>query len=230
MEFSYLLWVVVIGTSIWVYFDAKAIGVKKGQVKGIADMGAWGWLLACFLLWIVAFPLYLGNREKFKKVNEFPALFDVSSIVPNIQLSPLDVNNYLTPGIAALKSGNIHVARQLFDGAIRQDPNDERTWGWFYYVCENDGERIQCLRELLRINPNNEAATIKLSELLSPNRLFTTSKQQIATSVQLSQTVKKEGKKGLATWEKILLPILIVTALIVICVVVAMISVNFINY
>ena len=60
---------IVIGTSIWVLFDAKSIGVKKGQIKGIANMGPWGWFLSCLGLWIIGFPLYLAKREEYKKIN-----------------------------------------------------------------------------------------------------------------------------------------------------------------
>jgi hypothetical protein len=63
------MWLMVIGTSIWVFFDATTIGVKKGQVAGIADMNPIGWLLACLLLWIIAFPLYLSKRSEFKRIN-----------------------------------------------------------------------------------------------------------------------------------------------------------------
>jgi hypothetical protein len=63
------MWLLVIGTSIWVFFDANTIGVKKGQVSGTADMSPVGWLLACLLLWIIAFPLYLSKRSEFKRLN-----------------------------------------------------------------------------------------------------------------------------------------------------------------
>ena len=46
----------------------------------------------------------------------------------------------------------------LLDKAIRAAPNDEKTWGWFYTVCENDKERVKCLGEILRINPNHQQA------------------------------------------------------------------------
>lgn len=64
-----LMWLMVIGTSIWVFFDATAIGVKKGQVSGVADMSPVGWLFASLLLWIIAFPLYLSKRSEFKRIN-----------------------------------------------------------------------------------------------------------------------------------------------------------------
>ena len=65
MEYLYL---VVIGTSIWVYFDAKSIGVRKGLVSGIADLGPGMWFIACLFLWIVSFPIYLAKRSEFKRL------------------------------------------------------------------------------------------------------------------------------------------------------------------
>ena len=61
---------VVVGTSIWVLFDAKSIGVKKGQVKGVCDMGVAGWFFACLLLWIISFPAYLAKRPELKRINQ----------------------------------------------------------------------------------------------------------------------------------------------------------------
>lgn len=65
-----IFWLVVIGTSIWVLIDAKKIGVKKGQVTGIANMGPVGWFVVCLLLWIVGFPYDLIKRPEFKRINE----------------------------------------------------------------------------------------------------------------------------------------------------------------
>ena len=60
---------VMLGTSIWVFFDAKKIGIKRGQVKGLAGMGPWGWFLSCILLWIIAFPFYLAKRSYLKQIS-----------------------------------------------------------------------------------------------------------------------------------------------------------------
>lgn len=65
-----LVFLIIIGTSIWVFADAKAIGVKKGQIKGLFDFGPAGWLIACLLLWIVTFPVYLAKRGEIKKLNQ----------------------------------------------------------------------------------------------------------------------------------------------------------------
>jgi hypothetical protein len=63
--FATIIWV----TSIWVLFDANTIGVEKGQLEGVADMGPWGWFFACLLLWIIGFPLYLAKRPELKSIN-----------------------------------------------------------------------------------------------------------------------------------------------------------------
>jgi len=64
-----LIWLIVLGTSIWVLVDAKSIGVKKGQIKGVGNMGPWAWFFVCLLLWVIGFPFYLVKRGEFKRVN-----------------------------------------------------------------------------------------------------------------------------------------------------------------
>jgi len=64
-----IMMLIVLGTSIWVLFDAKTIGVKKGQIKGLADVGPWGWFFGCLLVWIIGFPLYLSKRSEYKRIN-----------------------------------------------------------------------------------------------------------------------------------------------------------------
>jgi hypothetical protein len=63
--FGFVL-LLVVGSAIFVGFDAHQIGARKGLVKGVADMSALGWVLGCLLLWIVAFPLYLAKRPQIK--------------------------------------------------------------------------------------------------------------------------------------------------------------------
>jgi hypothetical protein len=67
-----IILLIIIGTSIWVFFDARNIGVKKTGEKAQtgkfqADMGPVGWAICCLLLWIVAFPLYLYVRPGYKR-------------------------------------------------------------------------------------------------------------------------------------------------------------------
>ena len=67
-----LVLLLVVGTSIWVLLDAQKIGVKKGQLKGFADLDPNGWFFACLGLWIISFPLYIAKRNELKRVAAFP--------------------------------------------------------------------------------------------------------------------------------------------------------------
>ena len=62
----------IVGTSLWVYVDAKWIGIyRTGEPCRIyqlsLDMEPVDWLISCVLLWVVAFPAYLVKRPQFIK-------------------------------------------------------------------------------------------------------------------------------------------------------------------
>jgi hypothetical protein len=75
-----LIWVAVIGSSLWVYWDAKRIGIQKGQINGILNMSPVSWFIACLFLWIIGFPLYLYKRPEYKRINGK----DGSNTVPSL--------------------------------------------------------------------------------------------------------------------------------------------------
>ena len=74
-------------------------------------------------------------------------------------------DDLITQGISAVEAGDKEQARQLLGEAIRKYPDDERSWGWFYNVAENDTERLKSVKEVLRINPNNARARQLLEKL-----------------------------------------------------------------
>jgi hypothetical protein len=71
----------------------------------------------------------------------------------------------ITNGMEAVNAGDKKLARKLLGEAIRFFPNDERSWGWFYNVADNDTERLRCVKQVLRINPNNVRAKQLLDKL-----------------------------------------------------------------
>lgn len=70
---SAIIPIIVILTSIWVFIDAKKIGVQKGQIEGMGNLNPIGWLVACLMLWIVSFPFYLAKRGEYKRINSSKA-------------------------------------------------------------------------------------------------------------------------------------------------------------
>jgi tetratricopeptide (TPR) repeat protein len=73
----------------------------------------------------------------------------------------------LQQGVKAYRTGNKTEARRLLMQAIKENPDDERGWGWLYNAASNDKEREACLRNMLRINPKNEKAQTLLDDLVS---------------------------------------------------------------
>ncbi len=81
------IWIIIIISSIWVYLDAKNLGMGKRLKYTIEDLnrmdkaeaefdvdvskksetGPLGWAFASLLIWIIAFPAYLYSRYKFKQ-------------------------------------------------------------------------------------------------------------------------------------------------------------------
>lgn len=59
----------VLGTSIWVWFDARGLMARipddeRKKISGLATSPA-GWAIGCILLWILVFPRYLFVRKKY---------------------------------------------------------------------------------------------------------------------------------------------------------------------
>ncbi|MFL5540298.1 MAG: hypothetical protein ACJ8J0_15010 [Longimicrobiaceae bacterium] len=51
----------VIGTALWVYFDAKRLGLSRYRTGLINPEVA---TIGCFGMWIIAFPWYLSTRRR----------------------------------------------------------------------------------------------------------------------------------------------------------------------
>jgi hypothetical protein len=76
-------WIVVVISAIWVYFDAKKIGVRKGLIPGFFNLGAGGWCAATLLIWIIGFPAYLIKRGDLKVAVAARATTAAESVPPS---------------------------------------------------------------------------------------------------------------------------------------------------
>ena len=70
-------------------------------------------------------------------------------------------------GITALRSGNRSLARTLLGEAVRQNPNNAAAWLWLTGALDHDEERIDCLKQVLRIDPDNQPAARGLSQIMA---------------------------------------------------------------
>lgn len=84
---SWMFWLVLL-SGVFVLIDAKRIGVRKGLLAGMGNMGPWSWCFGTLLLWIVVFPMYLLYRGKYKaaiKTQQSSATPPASSAVGSIE-------------------------------------------------------------------------------------------------------------------------------------------------
>ena len=75
------------------------------------------------------------------------------------------MDDLLQQGITVYKAGKRDDARKIFITVVEQSPDDERAWEWMYNVCNTDQGRLHCLKQILRINPNNEKAAKLVKQL-----------------------------------------------------------------
>jgi hypothetical protein len=56
----------ILGSSVWVAFDAANLGARTGVRPGKPfDVGPGFWFFDCLIFWIIAFPMYLAARPDY---------------------------------------------------------------------------------------------------------------------------------------------------------------------
>ncbi len=75
------------------------------------------------------------------------------------------MDNLLQQGVIAYKEGKRDEARKCFIAAIKQNRDNERAWQFMYNLANDEKERLSCLQQILRINPQNEKAQQLLDNL-----------------------------------------------------------------
>ncbi len=64
-----IVWLAILGSAIWVGFDASALGVQRGRLGGgPLDMGVASWVICCLFLWVISFPCYLVARGRYQSM------------------------------------------------------------------------------------------------------------------------------------------------------------------
>ena len=71
----------------------------------------------------------------------------------------------LTNGIAAIKAGKKEEAQEWLVELLQIDRYNEQGWLWLSGTAGNDQDRLDCIQEVLKINPNNAFAQRGLAAL-----------------------------------------------------------------
>lgn len=76
------------------------------------------------------------------------------------------LNRQLAAGIRAAQQGNSERARELLEGVLRSDRNNEQAWIWMGAVVDGQRERRMSLERVIKINPNNRPAQMALNSMV----------------------------------------------------------------
>jgi tetratricopeptide (TPR) repeat protein len=75
------------------------------------------------------------------------------------------LDEMLANGIAAVKAGQAAEAQEWLVTLLQIDRYNEQGWIWLSGAADNDQDRLDCLREALKINPDNVFAQRGLAAL-----------------------------------------------------------------
>ena len=64
----------------------------------------------------------------------------------------------LQNAISLIKSGHKEEAKSILIQILEEDNQNEKAWIWMSAVVDTDEMRLECLEEVLRINPGNQVA------------------------------------------------------------------------
>jgi pimeloyl-ACP methyl ester carboxylesterase len=78
--------------------------------------------------------------------------------------------NLVSQAAYLLQNGDRAAARQLLAEALRHNPSDEQAWLWLSGAVESDKECLDCLQQVLAIDPGNQAALAGLEALSQHER------------------------------------------------------------
>jgi len=98
------------------------------------------------------------------------------------------MDGLLQQGIEAYRAGQRDEARKLFISIIKQTPDNETAWNWMYQVSNNDQERMHCLKQILRINPQSEKANQLLDTLAENDFPFELSQKTTSATQEKTET------------------------------------------
>jgi tetratricopeptide (TPR) repeat protein len=71
----------------------------------------------------------------------------------------------LANGIAAVKAGQMEQAQEWLVALLQIDRYNEQGWLWLSGAADNAQDRLDCMQEILKINPNNAFAQRGLAAL-----------------------------------------------------------------
>lgn len=81
------------------------------------------------------------------------------------------IDDLLRQAISAIKSGDKVLGKQLLVQVLEQDSRNEFAWLWLSKCVSSHEQKLDCIKRVLKINPNNATAQKELSRLQSLSQI-----------------------------------------------------------
>jgi hypothetical protein len=72
---------------------------------------------------------------------------------------------FIQSGIEALRAGKKREARRIFGDLVRNSPDNAEAWWYLSGLVDSPEQKVHCLRQVLRIQPQHEEARLLLNQL-----------------------------------------------------------------
>jgi tetratricopeptide (TPR) repeat protein len=119
-----------------------------------------------------ACPVCAMSRDKVYWADEAPELpvggclkHDCHCEYRVIDPQAPSLEEMLANGIAAVKAGKMEEAQEWLVALLQIDRYHEQAWLWLSGAADNDQDRLDCILEVLKINPDNAHAKRGLANL-----------------------------------------------------------------
>ncbi|MFP4345052.1 MAG: tetratricopeptide repeat protein [Anaerolineales bacterium] len=90
----------------------------------------------------------------------------------------MNVAALLKEAVRLIKAGDKQAGRRLLKQILKADPQNESAWLWMASGVSDNQQRIYCLEQVLKINPDHEMARRGLAHLRSQAREEETSQAE----------------------------------------------------
>jgi tetratricopeptide (TPR) repeat protein len=121
-----------------------------------------------------ACPVCGMNRDKIFWPDEAPVLPYAGCLHEECQCeyrifdhTGPSLDQMLANGIAAVKAGKADEAQDWLVQLLQIDRYNEQGWLWLSGAADNDQDRLDCLQEVLKVNPDNQMAQKGVTALRS---------------------------------------------------------------
>ena len=126
------------------------------------------------------------------------------------------MSDKLQEAIKAIKAGNKAAGKRLLIEVLKVDRRNEAAWLWMTNVVDDKDERKKCLQNVLKINPQNEAAKRGLALLQQEHKVLQTKQADNSKSA-----IQKSPKK-----KNYFLPVILATILTLACITLVIVRLN----